>query len=148
MRAIQRIPIIMDFFLNNPIILEKFINTDETEYLFGQWENVEVEWSLHPDYRFGQLLINMSLIPDGRAWFEEEVDWLIENGWFKFEELHWWGVNYYKNGRKRSKTKYVTLDKLDISHIDNIIHHAMVNFYTINPQYLEYFKQRINGKDK
>ena len=147
MRATERIPIIIEFFKSNVDILGKFLGQPDIEnmqYIDDNWNEIQNDWEINYDYRFGQLLINLGIIPDNRMWYVEEVDWLIEKGHFKFEELHFWRSILDKDNNPLPEPINKPLSKLETSHIENVIKHSEDNKYTINPQYLEYFKQRIN----
>lgn len=49
-----------------------------------------------------------------------------------------WGVNYYKDGRKRQKTKWTKIKDLETEHIWNIL-----NINNINKLYLQTFIDEI-----
>jgi hypothetical protein len=81
MRPIERIP----------IFLEK-VNWDKLQ---DRWEveisqslrgiiltdRVKNHWLKYPDQRFGQMLINLNLLPDYmRVWIDEEIDILLDQG--------------------------------------------------------------------
>lgn len=141
MRNPNRIPIIIKFFKENPHELNKFlgieVNVKETMILVKQF------WNTVPDLRMGQLLINLGVTVRDQCWFTEEVDWLIEHGYFKFEELHFWGTNFYKNGKRKPKTVYKLLKDLDLDHIENIIKFNKERGQRIDQRYLKYFYKRI-----
>ena len=141
MRNEKRIPIIIDFFKKNPEVLNKFLGTDgNTEEIIILLEQF---WKDYPDQRLGQLLINHEVISNGFIWNIEEVDWLIENNYFKFEELNFWGVNYNKEGKKLPKTKFKLLKDLDLEHIKAIKEYFKEKNLYINLKYTEYFDKRI-----
>ena len=76
---------LIDFFDKNPEVLNKFLGTEcNTEEII---QFLEKFWSNSYDQRLGQLLLNNELTENGSVWHVEEVDWLIDNGYFKFEEL-------------------------------------------------------------
>lgn len=146
MRNKERIEKIMNFFEGNKEALSKFTNIENVDYLIKHWPAIEQEWEENPDYRMGQLLINMELIPDGKAWFEEENDWLIEEGYFKFEELHWWGQSYDRD-MNRIPTRMVLLSELTTDHIRGIIKYFKNSERNLNERYLEYFNKRIENEN-
>ncbi len=151
MRNPNRIPICLKL-LSNGNILMHFLNKkhrDSIRTITDNWKLIEETWKKHPDLRFGQLLCNLRLISniniENHIWNIEEDDWLIKNGYCNFENIKFWGVKYYKNGKKRKSTKYKLLKDLDLDHIKNII-----NFFEkynalnqLNKEYLEYFNKRI-----
>lgn len=140
MRNPKRIPIIIKFFKENPYELNKFLG-EEVEFR----ETIDVlksYWAKYPDCRMGQLLINHGVVSQS-SWFTEEVDWLIKHGYFKFEELNFWGTNFYKNGKRKPKTVYKLLKDLDLDHIKAIIKFNKDRGQQIDQKYLEYFNKRI-----
>ena len=107
------------------------------------------KWNNNPDQRFGQLLSNLNLVDkeiEDHIWNIEEDDWLIQNGYCNIEDIKFWGINYYKNGKKRKSTKYKLLKDLDNDHIQNIIKFfEKYNTLDFLPKdYLKYFNKRIN----
>ena len=156
MRNPNRIPICLKLLFQNKI-LHDFLNTKATKkvellrILHQNWELIEKEWNKSPDQRFGQLLSNMGLVSkeiEYKIWNIEEDNWLIKNGYCNIEDIKFWGVNYYKNGKKRKTTKYKLLKDLDDDHIRNIIKFFEDNnaINQLNKEYLEYFNKRINDR--
>lgn len=151
MRNKLRIPIVLNLMLNKETLLH-FLNTSSQKIIdriYNNWENIEKEWLKNPDLRFGQLLFNRDFIPD-HPYNIEEDDWLIKNGYCNLEDIKFWGVNYYKNGKKRKSTKYKLLKDLDDDHIQNIIkffkkYNALDQ---LRKDYLEYFNKRIEQLNK
>ena len=152
MRNKLRVSIVLDLMLNKEILLH-FLNTSSQKLiddLYNNWEEIEEEWLKYPDCRLGQLLVNLNLIPSKNIehiiWNIEEDDWLIKNGYCNIEDIKFWGVNYYKNGKQRKSTKYKLLKDLDNDHIQNIIKFfEKYNTLDFLPKdYLKYFNKRIN----
>ena len=152
MRNSKRIPVVLDLMLNKEILLH-FLNTSSQKLiddLYNNWEEIEEEWLKYPDCRLGQLLVNLNLIPSKNIehiiWNIEEDDWLIKNGYCNIEDIKFWGVNYYKNGKQRKTTKFKLLRDLDINHIKNIIifFEKYNSLDKLNKEYLEYFNKKIN----
>lgn len=141
MRNPKRIPIIIKFFKENPHELYKFLGeevaNEETIILLKQY------WKTVPHQRMGQLLVNLGMNIKPSCWIKEEVDWLIEHGYFKFEELNFWGTNFYKNGKRKPKTVYKLLKDLNLDHIENIIKFNKERGQGIDQRYLKYFYKRI-----
>lgn len=154
MRNPNRIPICLTLLFTD-LTLSKFLNTSSqklVDNIYDNLEEIKETWLKYPDLRFGQLLCNLRLIPDidieNHIWNIEEDDWLIINNYCNFEDIKFWGVNYYKNGKKRKFTKYKLLKDLDLDHIKNIIK-FFENYNALNQlhkEYLEYFNKRINEK--
>ena len=152
MRNSKRIPVVLDLMLNKEILLH-FLNTSSQKLiddLYNNWEEIKEEWLKYPDCRLGQLLVNLNLISSKNIehiiWNIEEDDWLIKNGYCNIEDIKFWGVNYYKNGKQRKTTKYKLLKDLDNDHIQNIIKFFEDNnmLHKLNKDYLKYFNKRIN----
>ena len=152
MRDSLRIPIICNYF-HQVEILQKFLKTDNeniiSKNIFRNFTTVMLEWNKSPDQRFGQLLSNLGLVTkeiENHIWNIEEDDWLIKNGYCNIEDVKFWGVNYYKNGKQRKSTKYKLLKDLDNDHIKNIIifFEKYNSLDKLNKEYLEYFNKRIN----
>ena len=152
MRNKNRIQIVLDLMLNKEILLH-FLNTSSQKLiddLYNNWEEIKEEWLKYPDCRLGQLLVNLNLIPSKNIehiiWNIEEDDWLIQNGYCNIEDIKFWGVNYYKNGKQRKTTKFKLLRDLDINHIKNIIifFEKYNSLDKLNKEYLEYFNNKIN----
>lgn len=151
MRNKLRIPILTAVFFSKEI-LSDFLKTKDINVIRKIIENytsVMLEWKQNPDCRFGQLLSNMNLVSkeiEDRIWNIEENYWLIDNGYCNLEDIEVWGVNFYKNGNVRKKTKFKLLRDLDTDHIKNIIifFEKYNSLDKLNKRYLEYFKKRIN----
>jgi len=152
MRNKFRIPIVLNIFKNNLKCCMDFLGTNNIfliKTLKLKLPEIEKEWNDCPDYRLGQLLSNMGLVPkeiENKIWNIEENDWLIKNDYCNIEDVKFWGVNYYKNGKKRKTTKFVLLKDLETDHIQNIIK-FFEKYNALNQlrkDYLEYFNKRIN----
>lgn len=152
MRNLNRIPICLKLLFVNKTLYD-FLSTNTPGWakkLHENWELIEKEWYKSPNQRFGQLLSNMGLVSkeiEDKIWNIEEDNWLIKNGYCNIENIKFWGVNYYKNGKKRKTTKYKLLKDLDGDHIRNIIKFFEDNnaINQLNKEYLEYFNKRINN---
>ena len=152
MRNSKRIPICLKLLFQNQILYH-FLGTDTSGWakkLHENWDLIEKEWLKSPDQRFGQLLSNLGLVSKEIEYYiwniEKEDDWLIQNGYCDIEDIKFWGINYYKNGKKRKTTKFILLKDLDIDHIQNIIKFfEKYNTLDFLPKdYLKYFNKRIN----
>ena len=151
MRNPNRIKIALKLIFVNKTLYH-FLGTNTPGWakkLHENWESIEKTWLLYPDTRFGQLLCNMMLVTkeiENHIWNIEEDDWLIQNGYCNIEDIKFWGVNYYKNGKQRKTTKFKLLRDLDINHIKNIIifFEKYNSLDKLNKEYLEYFNNKIN----
>lgn len=152
MRNSKRIPICLKLLFQNKILYH-FLGTNTSGWakkLHGNWDLIEKEWLKSPDQRVGQLLSNLGLVSkeiENHIWNIDEDDWLIQNGYCNIEDIKFWGINYYKNGKQRKSTKYKLLKDLDNDHIQNII--KFFEKYNALDQlpkdYLKYFNKRINN---
>lgn len=156
MRQKLRIPIVLEIFKQtNNGAFQKFLGLDNFQTLQVidkiemQTPKLKTFWERNPDQRLGQLLSNMFVVDkdtENRIWNIEEDDWLIENGYCNIEDIKFWGVNYYKNGKKRKTTKFKLLKDLETDHIENIIKffEDQNMLHRLNKEYLEYFNKRVN----
>lgn len=150
MRNKLRIPICLKLFFENKAIYE-FVNITKPDYnklIFENKELIEKTWLKNPDLRFGQLLCNLGLTSDldveNNIWNVEEDNWLIENNYCNIEDIKFWGINFYKNNKRRKTVKYVLLNDLKTDHIINIIKFFENNLNKIPVKYLEYFNKKID----
>lgn len=156
MRNPKRIPIVLERInwinflvsvLSDPTPIQvATLNTKIVENL----PEIERVWKQYPDLRLGQLLINFFEFPDqNKLWNIEEVDYLIEEEKVPLEEICFWGINYFKNGNPREKTKFVLLKDLSNDHIENIISFFKERGIKLYEKYEEYFNERLkNDKSK
>lgn len=146
MRAPQRIPILMEKINFEQFIadLKVFENPKEVSDQIDLFDVLEF-WNENPDYRLTQVLIQLGYLPNSPGgWFYiEEDNWAIEKGLVKFEEIHFWGVNYDKDGNRLPKTIFKPLHELTTEHIENIIKWIKDNHQDLSPEYLNYFRSRI-----
>lgn len=142
MRNSARIVPILQFFTNNSAALEEFCqhHIDLTVFI-NDLPKITKYWLENPDQRFGQLLINLQIVPDGKYWNTEEVDWLVEKQYFTWDELHYWGRNYTKDNVKLDKTEWIRLKDLEKDHIENILKSNLVKM--LSKRYSDYFKLRL-----
>ena len=95
MRLKERIPIVLDKLNIEEFLIHhnynKSVIVSSIEKYNSKFNHIKNKWSDNPDFRFGQLLINEGIIPDGFAWYTEEIDWLIEFGKVSARELLFWG---------------------------------------------------------
>lgn len=95
MRRIERIPKIIKFFKKNKKAFNEINNIKKGNYhqmFLDNYEELFVIWYEYPDLRFCQLLINESIVPENNNWNKEETVWLIDNKYFKPEQLLLWGT--------------------------------------------------------
>jgi hypothetical protein len=155
MRNPERIPIILKYLDLKQFIIDLKVFDDDQMIdtlidFHTSKEKVKNFWKENPDYRLVQVLIALNFLPNspGFWYYTEEEDYLLEKDLIKFEDIKFWGVNYYKNSRKRPKTKFKLLKDLDIEHIRAILKYFGNRDNQINPKYLQYFKKRLLEENK
>lgn len=157
MRNVKRIPIVLDlinwshFITDNTEIKE----TDDVlpkliKQIVENINNIKKIWIKYPDSRLGQLLINENYLPDyQKLWFVEEIDWLIDNNYCKYEDIHFWGKTRDSKGKLLDETQYILLKDLTDSHISAIIDWFDESLTSkLNSEYKKYFENRINKLKK
>jgi hypothetical protein len=148
MRNPRRIPIIAKIFSK---FLDNFIYDLDTSF-----QNIKISkseypkiikfWKEHPDLRLTQVLVNLNYIPnlEGFWYYTDEVNWLVIKGYFKFEEINFWGKNYNEDGTPLPKTEWILVKDLTDSHIQNILKFFKDNKMILSRSYLSYFNSRLN----
>ena len=110
MRVPERIPIVMSAIVDTKPILERWLKesgcdvTKENRNIIrrNSWQ-IYKYWMENPNQRFGQVLFNMGLTPDG-LYHEEETTWLVDNNFVRKQEVTFWGTY----GLKPKKFKETT----------------------------------------
>jgi hypothetical protein len=148
MRRKERIPLVLakldfaefitDFkFINNPTHIASEIDKNALRDF----------WFKNPDLRLTQVLVQMNYIPNalGMWYYYDECNWLIEKGYYKWEELHFWGVNYDKDNKRLPETIFKPLCELTSDHIQNILEWFAKKPSSIQPtqEYMDYFRSRV-----
>lgn len=82
MRDPNRISKVLEFFRENPAQLSMFLFNTKLAKSPILTEEFEKFWKESPDLRLGQAIIVSKLISDEHSWNKEEVQWLIEHGYF------------------------------------------------------------------
>lgn len=148
MRAQGRVKIIINTLRLNKNISDHFFEgitlNKSAEALLNK--DFEDYWLENYDLRLGQALINYDLIPDGNIWNREEVNWLLDNGYFDVEDICFWGRNYDKEGNKLPKVEFILLRDLTLDHIIAIKKFLKGRLRSINKDHLKYFNKRIKEK--
>jgi len=135
MRPIERIPI----FIKN-------INYDKLEERWGidipqtlrnaifinQNKSIIYDyWCKYSDLRFGQMLINLGLVPDKmKIWLDEENNILIDQG-CKPREVLLWGRNFDANNNRLPNTEWILIKDMNFHHIKAILNDVDKNKYKI-----------------
>lgn len=154
MRSKERIPIILDILEDHYVdfLIDVGIGEENRSELldlyFTKRNLIEEFWLKNPDLRLTQVFVNLDIIPniEGFWYYKEETDYIIEKGWAKFEDIHFWGVNYSKDGKKLPQTIFKRLVDLNTDHILNILKFYDENSTrnSINKKYLKYFEEIEN----
>lgn len=155
MRNPKRIPIVLER-INWDLFLKECVKyRDLLEFLHLKHRvsnrifEIEKIWKQYPDLRLGQLLINFFEFPDSdKLWNVEEIDYLVDIQGIGIEEVSFWGVNLFKNGTPRKKTKFVLLKDLEDSHVESILNYFNERGVKIFSKYENYFKERLAKNKK
>lgn len=120
--------------------LEERWDIDISQDLRGEIFNQAKEyWEQNPDQRFGQVLINLNLIPDNfDIWSDEESDILDAQGVPKRETMMW-GTNFDKDMNRLPETIWKPINELTTDHIEAILD----GNWARNPKYIEEFKNEL-----
>ena len=103
-------------------------------------------WKENSDQRFGQVLINLNLIPDRiDIWLAEESEILALQG-IPLEEYLFWGSIYDKDGNAIPLT-YRLINTLDTEHIDNIYSHMFKHDKQLSQQYRDAFRNVLTSRN-
>ena len=104
-RPKERIPIFLEL-LNWPEFVYKYhINCEAGKFYMLYIAKIAYVWSENPDWRFGQLLINLRLVPDNPIlWTIEDGDILKEQE-VGFREYLLWGTYGLDSDEKTKKWK-------------------------------------------
>jgi hypothetical protein len=140
MRPKERIPIFLKY-INFDFLQERW-NTDISQELRGIVFTDEVlkYWEKNYDMRFGQVLINLQLLPDKLPiWIDEESAILDAQGTPKRETMLW-GNNYDKDMNLLPKTIWRPIAEMSTDHIQAILDGGWVDK---NPNYRQVFEEEI-----
>ena len=118
MRRTERIPIFLEL-----LDWGKFVDKYKIDYnpreLYTDWIlRITIKWLENPDWRFGQLLINLHIAPDGGLWNKEEGEILEEQGIDPRKYLLWgsYGLDLDKKAKTwKKRRKRFGLSKKDIT---------------------------------
>ena len=143
MRPKERIPIFLEK-VNWDTLQERW-NTDISQDLRGYLLTLELKnyWTNNPDLRFGQMLINLELMPDKlRIWNDEESEILADQGLPK-REFMFWGSIYDENRNLLPEIKYRLIKDMKIDHIKAILNDVADHKMCCRLDYLEVFRNEI-----
>ena len=143
MRPKERIPIFLEK-VNWDTLQERW-NTDISQDLRGYLLTLELKnyWTNNPDLRFGQMLINLELMPDKlRIWNDEESEILTDQGLPK-REFMFWGSIYDENRNLLPEIKYRLIKDMKIDHIKAILNDVADHKMCCRLDYLEVFRNEI-----
>ena len=113
--------------------IDNFLEKVDYDKLFQRWFGTDMPntfivsqdtikyWFDNPDQRFGQVLINLQLIPDNiRVWTDEESDILINQGIPPEECLYWTSI-FDKDENLLEKPITRLIKDLELNHIKKIL---------------------------
>jgi hypothetical protein len=151
MRPKERIDIFLNH-VNWEILAEKWgIDVSLFNYILTKENKLRGTvirfWKANPDQRFGQMLINLGLVPDDlKIWLDEESEILLDQGCDP-REVMLWGSIYDKEGNLLEKYKYRLIKDLDTDHINNILKDVEEGKYTIPEDYMKCFKGELKIRE-
>ncbi len=144
MRPIERIPNFIEkvnwdvleqrWDVDLPMPLRAKLNKDGSIYKY---------WLKDPDLRFGQLLINLQLVPDKlRIWNDEEVDILRDQG-LEDREILFWGRTMDENRNSLPKIQWILIKDMSTEHINAILEDVVNNRFNVRNDYLKAFETEL-----
>ena len=147
MRPIKRIPI----FLNRVDFdaLEERWNTDISQTLRENiFSQVRKYWLENPDQRFGQVLINLCLLPDSiRIWCDEEND-ILDDQNIPSREYLLWGRCYDADMNRLPEIQWILIKDMTTDHIKAILRDVENNKMGCKSNYLKAFKEEIKLRNE
>jgi hypothetical protein len=145
MRPKERIPIFLK--LVDFDKLEERWDTDIAGiirgYICSPKGEVQEYWKENYDQRFGQVLINLQLLPDRmNIWMDEEDDILADQG-VPFREYMLWGRSYDENRNSLPEIERILIKDMSTDHIKAILKDVETHRMNIRSDYLEAFRNEI-----
>jgi hypothetical protein len=102
-------------------------------------------WRENYDQRFGQVLINLGIVPDNfYIWNVEEEEILDKQG-INPREYLLWGQCYDKEGNELPEVRYRLIKDLDTDHIEAILNSEYLH---LSDQYRKVFEDEILLRDE
>lgn len=96
-------------------------------------------WLTYPDLRFGQMLINLGIIPDKlRIWNDEEHTILKDQG-LDDREIMFWGRIYDENHNRLPEIQWILIKDMTTTHIEAILRDVKDNKLSCKEEYLHAF---------
>lgn len=146
MRSKERIKIFFNKMDLHFVLKTWFPNMDEEtrqemyQAIYPKLELVEEAWYENPNWRFGQVLVNLDIIPNtpGLWYYMEEDDLLLKQG-VPARECLLWGNNFDKDMNRLPKTIWKPIKDMNTDHIQNILD----NEWTGNSKYIKAFKAEL-----
>jgi len=147
-----RISIVLDlinwseFITSNTHIKE----TDEVlpkliQIIHGNMGTIRKKWLKNPTERLGKLLIEEEFLPNyAKLALCDETQWLIENDYCLYEDIHFWSRTRDEKGNKLPETRYILLKDLSDAHISAILDWCEEHNIKLHDEYKNYFNKRIN----
>jgi len=115
------------------------------QHIVSNMGSIRKIWLKNPTERLGKLLIQEQYLPNyAKLALCDESDWLIENGYCTYEEIHFWGRTRDERGNKLPETKYILLKDITDAHVSAIIDWCDEHNIKLHGKYKDYFNKRIN----
>ena len=143
MRPKERIPIFLEK-VNFDTLQERW-NEDISQKLRDIIFTPKVlrYWKKNYDMRFGQMLINLNLIPDSLRIWNDEEDLILLDQNVPFREFMFWGRVYDKNMNRLPKVQRILIKDMTTNHIKAILRDVADSKMGIRMDYLQAFKDEI-----
>lgn len=106
-------------------------------------EELSKIWKESPDQRFGQLAINIGMLPNGAYWSDEEAEILEAQG-FPPEDYLFWTSMYDEHEKPLDEPITRLVADLDPKHIIRIKQYAYRMHKDLPKKYLEAFDNVLN----
>jgi hypothetical protein len=131
--------------VNLDLLKERWNITTNLEKIFQTGDSIEEYWNENQDLRFGQMLINLNIIPDSfAAWIDEEYEILMAQG-IAPEDCLYWTSYYDKEGNPLEKSVSKLICELDTEHILKI----MELFYNrLDDVYKQAFNNELDKREE
>ena len=107
-------------------------------------QDVRKYWEENYDQRFGQMLINLCVIPDHfHIWMDEDLKILLDQG-CNPRDVVLWGSIYDENHKPLDKIKYRLVRDMDTNHIQSILKDIEERKYNLPKDYIIMFTDELN----
>lgn len=100
-------------------------------------------WKSNPDLRFGQMLVNMNILPNVPGmWYYDEEDEILINQGHDAAEVLFWGQNFDKDMNRLPKTIWRPISEMTSDHIQAVLDGE----FTKHEVYLKAFNEELTRR--